>query len=143
MKKLLVVGFAAVLACAFALPAFAQTHSAKKEIATAHAHALMAEHASSVKMAHTHLHHVINCLVGPNGAAFDSAAGDPCKGQGSGALADSKGDHALHGKLKKALSDAQAGLKSDSLTKVHKDAAKAAAALKATPTQKASGGYSW
>ncbi|MGH8162324.1 MAG: hypothetical protein ACRESR_09345 [Gammaproteobacteria bacterium] len=143
MNKLLVVGFAAALACAFALPAFAQTHSAKKEVATAHAHALMAEHAKTVKMAHTHLHHVINCLVGTHGKEFDAAAGDPCKGQGNGALSDSASDHALHGKLKDALSAAQAGLKSDSLAKVHKDAAKAAAALQATPTQKSSGGYSW
>lgn len=110
---------------------------------TAHAHALMAENAKSVKMAHTHLHHVINCLVGPDGKAFDASAADPCKGQGHGALPDSANNHALHSKLQDALSDAKMGLKSSSLSSIHSDAAKAAAALQATPSQKSSGGYSW
>ncbi|MDN5864808.1 MAG: hypothetical protein L0I62_06275 [Gammaproteobacteria bacterium] len=145
MKNLLFVGIAGLLACGLALTAFAQTNSARDEINTARAHAMMAQHADTLAMAHTHLHHVINCLVGRDGQGFDAKAGMPCKGMGHGALPDSKGNHALHAKLEDALADAQAGLKSDSLDTVHKDAAKAAAALKdaGTPAQKASSGYSW
>jgi hypothetical protein len=128
MNKLLVVGITAALG-GFACTAFAQTHSAKDEINTAHAHALMAQGATSVAMAHTHLHHVINCLVGPNGSGFDASAGTPCKGQGNGAIPDSASDHALQAKLESALGDAQAGLKSDSLAAVQQDAGKAAAGL--------------
>jgi uncharacterized membrane protein len=35
-----------------------------------------------------HLHHVLNCAVGPDGMGFDAAAGNPCKGQGNGFLSD-------------------------------------------------------
>lgn len=128
MNKLLVVGITLALG-ASACVAQAQTSSAKNEISTAHAHALMAQSATSVAMAHAHLHHVINCLVGPNGTGFDAKAEDPCKGQGKGALPDFANDHALHAKLESALGDAQAGLKSESLAAVQQAAGKAAAGL--------------
>ena len=137
MNRLLVVGTTMALG-GFACTAFAQTHTAKDEISTAHAHAMMAQSATSIAMAHTHLHHVINCLVGPGGSGFDAAAGTPCKGQGNGAIPDAAGDHALHTKLENALSDAQAGLKSESLAAVQQDAGKAAAGLQGGSTAKAS-----
>jgi hypothetical protein len=137
MNKLLVVGITAALG-GFACTAFAQTHSAKDEISTAHAHAVMAQSATSIAMAHTHLQHVINCLVGPNGAGFDAKAENPCKGQGNGAIPDAAGDHAPHAKLQSALADAQAGLKSQSLAAVHQDAGKAAAGLQEGSAPKAS-----
>lgn len=142
MKKLLAVSAAGLLAGAMAMTAYAQG-DAKTEVSTAHAHALMAQSATTVDMAHTHLQHVINCLVGPNGQGYDASAGTPCKGQGSGAIPDSSGNAALNGKLQNALSDAQSGLKASDLATIQGDAGKAAAALQATPTQKASGGYSW
>lgn len=142
MKNLLAVAVAGVLAGGFAMAASAQGN-ATNEISTAHAHALMAQSATTVDMAHTHLHHVINCLVGPGGAGFDASAGTPCKGQGTGAIPDSAGNAALHGKLQGALASAQAGLAATNLAAVQGDAGKAAAALQATPAQKASGGYSW
>ena len=137
MNRLLVVGITTALG-GIACTAFAQTHSAKQEISTAHAHALLAQSATSVAMAQTHLHHVINCLVGPGGSGFDAAAGTPCKGQGNGAIPDSANDHALHAKLESALMDAQAGLKSESLAAVQQDAGKAAAGLQGGSTAKAS-----
>ena len=124
MNRLLVVGITAALG-GFACAAYAQTHSAKDEINTAHAHALMAQGATSLAMAHTHLHHVINC-----------------KGQGNGAIPDAAADHALHAKLESALGDAQAGLKSKSLPAVQQDAGKAAVALQDGATAKA-GSSSW
>lgn len=142
MKKLLAFTAAIVLACGFSLAASAQS-DASTEISTAHAHALMAHGATSLDMAHTHLHHVINCLVGPKGTGFDAAAGDPCKSQGNGAIPDSASNAALDSKLKTALAQAEAGLKTTDLAAAHKDAAKIAATLQSTPTQKKMGGYSW
>ena len=142
MNKLLAAGITGALAGGLAFAAFAQTHSAQDEINTAHAHATMAQSADSVAMAHTHLHHVINCLVGPTGQGFDAAAGEPCKGQGNGAIPDSATDHSLHAKLESALAGAQAGLKSESLASVHQDAGKVAASLQAGAAPKASGS-SW
>ncbi|HVX04117.1 MAG TPA: hypothetical protein VHA71_03240 [Rhodanobacteraceae bacterium] len=141
MNKLLVVGTTLALGVS-ACAANAQTSSAQTEISTAHAHALMAQSATSVAMAHTHLHHVINCLVGPGGNGFEAAAGNPCKGQGKGAMTDASSDHALHAKLESALGDAQAGLKSESLAAVQQDAGKAAAGLQDASTAKA-GSSSW
>lgn len=130
MKKLLIAGLAGLLASGLA---FASPGSGKvaTEIGTAHAHALMAKTATSVTMSQTHLHHVINCLVGPDGAGFDAAAGNPCKGQGNGAIPDAAGNSALRGKLQSALANAQAGLKADSLSAVQSDAGKAAMTLQA------------
>ena len=142
MKKALVIGMTGALATGLSFAALAQS-GAQTEISTAHTHAVLAQQATSVAVSHVHLHHVINCLVGPKGAGFDAKQADPCKGQGNGAIPDSASDQALHGKLEAALTDAQAGLKSDTLATVHKNAAQAAAALQATPPQKASGGYSW
>ncbi len=142
MKKLLVMGMVGALAASFSFAASAQSQ-VTQQVSTAHAHALMAQSATTVPAAHTHLQHVINCLVGPDGSGFDAAAGTPCKGQGNGALKDSAGNSGLQAKLKTALADAQSGLASDSLDTVQQDAAKAAGALGDTTSQKASGGYSW
>jgi hypothetical protein len=144
MKKLLAIGIAGALTAGLSLAAFAQGNSAN-EVGTAHAHALMAQNAKTLAEARAHLQHVINCLVGPKGTGFDSTAEDPCKGQGNGAIPDSTSNQALRSKLQTALSDAQAGLKSDSLAGVHQNAGKVAATLQDTgsPAQKASGGYSW
>ena len=142
MKKLLVMGIVGALAASFSFAAFAQS-DVTKEVSTAHAHALMAQNATTLAEAHTHLHHVINCLVGPDGSGFDAAAENPCKGQGNGALKDAASNAALQTKLNSALADAQSGLKSDSLSAVQQDGAKAAAALADTAAQKPKGGYSW
>lgn len=135
-----------ILACALAtgltITASAQDKAAT-EVTTAHAHALMAQHAATLTMADAHLHHVINCLVGSKGAGFDAAAGTPCKGQGNGAIPDSASDQALRAKLETALTEARAGLESSTLASAQQAAAKVAAALQSTPAQKASGGYSW
>lgn len=145
MKKLIALTAACALAGGFGNVAFAQT-SAKTEIGTAHAHALMAQSATTIDMAHTHLHHVINCLVGPSGQGFDASAGNPCKGQGNGAIPDSANDAALHARLQSVLADAQAGVKADSLAAAQGQAGKAAATLQTssgTNTGKANPPASW
>lgn len=138
MNKLLAMGITGALATGLAFAALAQT-GAGNEVGIAHAHALMAQNAKTLTEAHAHLHHVINCLVGPKGEGFDAKAADPCKGAGNGAIPDSSGDAAMHGKLQNALAAAQGGLKSDTLADVQADAAKAAAALAAPPTNKTDG----
>jgi hypothetical protein len=137
MNKLLVVGFTCAIASGLPFAALAQTHSARNEITTAHAHALMASTADTVEIGHAHLHHVINCLVGPGGKGFDAKAEDPCKGQGNGAIPDSAGNHAVQRNLKKALTDAQSGLKSNELATIHSDAGKVAGQLQSAGGGKA------
>lgn len=62
-----------------------------KEVQTAIEHAGFASKSKTVSQVHLHLHHVINCLVGPKGEGYSTTAGDPCKGEGGGALNDLKG----------------------------------------------------
>ena len=59
-----------------------------KEVQTAIEHAGFAGNAKTTDQVHLHLHHVINCLVGPKGEGYYPPAGDPCKGEGGGALND-------------------------------------------------------
>ncbi|MGH8260519.1 MAG: hypothetical protein ACREUG_12620, partial [Steroidobacteraceae bacterium] len=61
---------------------------ASGEISTAAQHAQYSAQATSLKVAHAHLHHALNCLVGPKGHGFDKKAADPCMGQGDGAIPD-------------------------------------------------------
>lgn len=92
-----------------------------KEVSTAATHAGMAAAASDMKTTQMHLHHVVNCLVGPNGAGFDAAEANPCKGQGNGAIPDTK-DAGKLASLNQALAQANAGLKETDVAAAQKDA---------------------
>lgn len=105
--------------------------AAQKEIAKAHAHALMAQGAKTLEKAHTHLHHVVNCLVGPHGNGFDATTGNPCAGMGQGALSDSSGNSSAHMRVNKALDMARKGLAANDLSTVQNDASRAAHLLQA------------
>ena len=142
LNKTLAMAITGAMVAGIAFGAFAQD-KASTEVSTARAHAMMAQGASTIAMAHTHLHHVINCLVGPGGQGFDANAGNPCKGQGNGAIPDSAGNSALHGKLQGALANAQAGLQANSLATVQSDAGKIAGALQAGSAQASSAGKTW
>lgn len=122
---------ALLLACATPIAAQAAdgTSAASKQVATATAHAGMALGAGDVNMVHTHLHHVINCLVGPMGEAFDSSAGNPCKGMGNGAIVDAKGEAAIEGTLRTAYREAEEGLQAKTLDRAHADAQKVLSTL--------------
>lgn len=123
------------LLLALALPISAYAAEADSAVATqtstASAHAGMALGAANLKMAQTHLHHVVNCLVGSSGAGFDAAAGNPCKGMGNGALVDAKGDAAVEAKLNAALAQAKDGLAATTVEAAHADAQKAMTTLQA------------
>lgn len=122
---------ALLLACAMPIAAQAgdASNAASRQVATATAHAGMALGAADLNMVHTHLHHVINCLVGPVGADFDSSAGNPCKGMGNGALVDAEGQVAVEGTLHAAVREAKQGLGTTKLDSAHADAQKVLSTL--------------
>lgn len=103
---------------------------AAKEIATAQVHAQMAATVKDINMVHAHLHHVLNCLVGPKGKLFDSSAEDPCKGMGDGALNDLGNSPKVRAKLEMAIKHAERGTRETSYKKAHAAALKAEALLK-------------
>ena len=60
------------------------------ELKTAVTHAGFAAKYETMKEVALHLHHALNCLVGPQDKLFNAAAGNPCQGQGNGFLSDQK-----------------------------------------------------
>jgi len=112
-----------------ALPAFAQAADPAQEVATAGQHAGLAAQGTSIEQVHMHLHHTVNCLVGPKGQGFDAKQANPCQKLGNGAIPDTA-DQASKTKLTAALAKAQAGLSSDDLTAARSAATQAQAALK-------------
>lgn len=102
---------------------------ATQELAAATQHAGYAAQSKDLKMVQSHLHHVVNCLVGPKGKGFDSKELNPCKDLGNGAIPDTT-DAAKKKGLQSALSKARAGIKAKDLAVAQKDAADAEAALK-------------
>ena len=123
MKKFLIVSCVAALA----LPtvAFADVSA---ELTVASNHAGMASKAPALDTVHMHLHHVVNCLVGPMGTGFDATNANPCAKQGNGAIADST-DAAQKTKLAAAVTKINAGLASTDLAAAQKDASDASAAI--------------
>jgi hypothetical protein len=100
-----------------------------KEVATATLHAGLAAAAGDIKMVHTHLHHTINCLVGPDGAGYDAGEMNPCHGLGGGALPDTT-DPTQKTVLESALKHAETGLGVDDLAAARKIAAETQNELK-------------
>ena len=101
-----------------------------KEVATAAQHAGLAAKATDIKMTQMHLHHVVNCLVGPNGTGFDATPGNPCKDQGAGAIPDTS-DAKQKAQLQQALAKANDGLKQADMAAAQKDATDAQGLLAA------------
>ena len=120
-------GLVAVVLTALSAAALAADPS--QEVATAATHAGFAAQAASIEQAHMHLHHTVNCLVGPKGQGFDPHEANPCQKLGNGAIPDTT-DAATKAKLTAALASAQAGLKSDDFTAAQNAAAEAQKALR-------------
>jgi hypothetical protein len=99
-----------------------------KEAAMAARHATLASKADNINIVHKHLHHVVNCLVGPKGEGFDAKEANPCAALGDGAIPDTT-DSAMKTTLMDALKSANAGLASDDLAAAQKDASETAATL--------------
>lgn len=119
----------ASFALAIGMSSEAMAGDSAKEAAMAATHAGMAASAANIATAHAHLHHVVNCLVGPKGDGYDATQANPCTGMGDGAIPDAT-DAASKAKLAKAVATAGGGLKSDDLATATKAASDTAAQLK-------------
>lgn len=125
-RMLLLTACAALIGAAPALAADLQA-----EITTAHTHAKLAVQASGIDGVHAHLHHTLNCLVGPNGNGFDAKQINPCAHSGAGAIPDSASNPATQKALKEAAATARAGIEASDIAKAKADARKAAAQIMA------------
>jgi len=121
------VAFAGVVALLAATTLVYAADSAKEAETAAH-HATLASKADNIDIVHKHLHHVVNCLVGPKGEGFDAKEANPCAALGDGAIPDTT-DSAVKTTLMDALKTANAGLASDDLSAAQKDASETAATL--------------
>jgi len=123
--SLVAIGAAALLAVS--APAFAVDTA--KEIETAAEHADLAAKAADIKMVKAHLHHTINCLVGPNGDHFDEKELNPCKDLGDGAIPEMT-DAAKKGSLQAAFKKCMSGLTAHDVAGAQAIAAEAEALIK-------------
>ena len=125
MKRLSIAGLAGA-ALLIAAPAFAA--NVATEITTAHTHAIFASKASSITAVHMHMHHALNCLVGPKGEGYDASQMDPCKGSGNGAIPDEM-DAAKKSRLETAKTDLVNGIAATNMATAKSAATSAAETL--------------
>lgn len=129
MKALNMLKGAAVAAFLLA-PVQVLAAGAADEITTAATHADLAAKAGAIDGVHMHLHHTLNCLVGPGGEGFDPKNINPCANSGTGAIPDTT-DAMKKAALEAAAATARAGIAAADLTVAQKDAADTAKALMA------------
>ncbi|MGZ5927867.1 MAG: hypothetical protein ACXWLX_01520 [Rhizomicrobium sp.] len=79
------------------------------EITNAQTHAGLAAKAANLDGVHMHLHHALNCVVGPAGEGFDAKQMNPCAQSGNGAIPDST-DAAKKAKLETAKTQLMQGI---------------------------------
>lgn len=103
---------------------------AQSETVNAALHAGLAAQAADIGGVHTHLHHTLNCLVGPKGMGFDAKEMNPCAQAGNGAIPDAT-DAAHKASLEAAANTARAGIVATDLTVAKKAASDTETALKA------------
>lgn len=128
MLKMLPISGAIAVAL-FALAPQGALADAASETVTAATHADLASQASDIKGVHTHLHHVVNCLVGPEGNGFDANELNPCANAGKGAIPDTT-DAAKQKSLNAAADKARAGIMAADLKTAQQDARDASTLLK-------------
>jgi len=103
---------------------------AHNERATARSHAELATDEADLAGVQMHLHHALNCLVGPRGDGFDAAQMNPCASSGNGAIPDTT-DAAKKSVLEGAADKIRAGIATTDLAEAKADATAAANAIKA------------
>jgi len=99
------------------------------EIVTAGTHADLASQAADLNGVHMHLHHAVNCLVGPSGKGFDAKQMNPCANSGNGAIPDSA-DPAKKQALQAAADKAETGIASSDIATAKAAAVATAGMLK-------------
>ena len=100
------------------------------EISNARTHANNAANAPTIDAVHMHMHHAINCLVGPKGEGFDAAQMNPCTNAGNGAIPDQT-DTAKKAKLEDAKTILMKGLTENDVKAAQRSAATAVTAIAA------------
>jgi len=120
------IGFAALAL----LPLQAAAADLGGEIANAAQHAGLAAQASDIAGVHMHLHHAVNCLVGPAGSGFDAKEMNPCANSGNGAIPDSA-TPAQKKALQAAAAKAETGIASTDYAAAQKIASDTATMIKA------------
>lgn len=118
-----------LFAAGLALAPVAAYANAASETVTAQTHADLAAHAADLAGVHMHLHHVVNCLVGPAGTGFDAKELNPCANAGNGAIPDTT-DAGQKKMLNEAVSKAETGIAATQLAAAQKAATETAAMLK-------------
>jgi hypothetical protein len=118
MKRLLPPSFALA---ALLLPglALADAHS---QIVLAGQHAGLASQSTDIALVRAHLHHALNCLVGPGGPGFDAREMNPCANAGHGAIPDAGVLKRLP--LEAAATEARLGIAEPDLAKAQLHAVK-------------------
>lgn len=91
-------------------------------------HAGLAAGSGDLAGVRRHLHHTLNCLVGPEGQGFDAAAGNPCASAG-GAIPQTS-DAAAKEKLQKAATQVRTAIAGSDLDATKKAATEVQALLK-------------
>ena len=125
LKTSVLCGAAVVL---LTLPANAA--DLKGEIVAAESHAGYAAGSATIDAVHMHLHHTLNCLVGPGGNGFDASQMNPCANSGNGVIPDTA-DPAKKKSFQAVADKAQAGIAQTNLEDAKKTAADVEAMLKA------------
>ena len=110
----------------FAATAFAADLGS--EINNAASHAGLAAQAANINGVHTHMHHALNCLVGPQGDGFDAKEMNPCAQSGGGAIPDET-DAMKKTKLMTARDDLSKGLALNDVAAAKASASAAQAAI--------------
>ncbi|MEP2829894.1 hypothetical protein [Parvibaculum sp.] len=95
-----------------------------KEIEAAAKHAGFAAGSGDIDGVRTHLHHTVNCLVGPEGEGFAPKEMNPCKALGNGAIPDTEDGITKQG-LEAALEKANAGIAANDLAEAKAQAIQA------------------
>ena len=127
MKRNIVIG--AAIAALILVPAPLFAADAASEVVTAGTHADLAAKASDLTSVQMHLHHALNCLVGPGGNGFDPKQLNPCAHSGNGAIPDTR-DAAKKASLESAASKARDGIATSDPKTAKANATAAASLLK-------------
>jgi hypothetical protein len=99
------------------------------EVVTAGTHADLATQAADLDGVHMHLHHAVNCLVGPAGKGFDAKQMNPCANTGNGAIPDTA-DPKKKAALQAAADKAESGIASSDIATAKAAATATAGMLK-------------
>lgn len=92
-----------------------------QQVETAAQHAGFASEAGDINGVHMHLHHTLNCLVGPEGEGFDADEMNPCQDMGKGAITDTADDDKKQ-ELQDVAGKVRAGLDNDDVDAAKKTA---------------------